>query len=186
MGVLYLTKSFYVIWVVDSDMKSSRLLECKIMNHSIIDGTHDLQVFLKFFQICVRLFWWKFGKKHWKGRVCPCKLFWKHLIWLFFFWQLICEPLKKQSKWKKSKGVPLYHFSHFSSFFLQTCIKLILEYVWKTSKMLEPLLLQEGNICKLTEIFIYAFMHATNLQCQCSIKKRVLEFRMRANIQFLI
>ena len=109
-------------------------------------------------------------------------------IWFdfFFFWQLICEPLKKQSKWKKSKGVPLYHFSHFSSFFLQTCIKLILEYVWKTSKMLEPLLLQEGNICKLTEIFIYAFMHATNLQCQCSIKKRVLEFWMRPNIQFLI
>ena len=38
-------------------------------------------------------------------------------------------------------------------------------FLLKTSKVLEPLLPQEGNICKLTETFICAFMHAINLQC---------------------
>ena len=95
MGLSYLTKSFYVIWVVDSDMKSSILLECMMMNHSIIDGTHDLQVFLKFFQICVRLLWWKFGKKYWKGRVCACKLFWKYLIWPFFLLTINLRTFEK-------------------------------------------------------------------------------------------
>ena len=122
----------------------------------LIENLQHIRLFLKFwniFEMVVMGFWVKKTEKERFRREFGCKLFWKRLTWPFF--SVHFNNKKKRSKWKKSKGVPLYHFSHFPSFFpnlhqnqswicwknfTKTCSFWV--FLLKTLKVLEPLLLQ--------------------------------------------
>ena len=122
----------------------------------LIENLQHIRLFLKFwniFEMVVMGFWVKKTEKERFRREFGCKLFWKRLTWPFFFCAF--QQQKKLSKWKKSKGVPLYYFSHFPSFFpnlhqnqswicwknfTKTCSFWV--FLLKTLKVLEPLLLQ--------------------------------------------
>ena len=122
----------------------------------LIENLQHIRFFLRFwniFEMVVMGFWVKKTEKERFRREFGCKLFWKRLTWPFFFCAF--QQQKKLSKWKKSKGVPLYHFSHFPSFFpnlhqnqswicwknfTKTCSFWV--FLLKTLKVLEPLLLQ--------------------------------------------
>ena len=103
----------------------------------LIENLQHIRLFLKFwniFEMVVMGFWVKKTEKERFRREFGCKLFWKRLTWPFFF-SVHFNNKKNCQNERKVKGYPFTILVIFQVF-SQTCIKINLESVGKTSQKL--------------------------------------------------